>query len=183
MRSLNTDADVQIASSSGIFRVVVRPSPNLGGMFIQIVFFGAFLYFAIPAWDKASLWLQVLLVFLVLSSIVGFVYQFSGSETIEFDEQKLSIRKETLGWRRHREYRMQDCSGLEVLDDDSEDNSRFTCSVGWHSIRFGEYLTEDQAISIISDLQRSFPAIADRLLGSGGTQPHFTTLNLDGHTS
>ena len=68
---------------------------------VGIVAFGVVM---VRDWATMALWLRALLLWAVASAIVGWFYQLSGSETIEFSAQKLATSKETLGWNRTREY-------------------------------------------------------------------------------
>jgi hypothetical protein len=95
---------------------------------------------------------------------------------VEFDATGIRIRKDILGWERMREYRIADCRSLEPHVKDEGDAYGLQCKVGWRTVRFGEYISEDQANEVLAALQRELPEVAAKL-EAGPT--HFTTLGLN----
>jgi hypothetical protein len=95
---------------------------------------------------------------------------------IEFDARGLRIRKNVLGWERISEHRIEDCSALELNVQGKDDHYALQCKAGWRTVRFAQYVSEDQANEILSALRSEMPDIARKLEAVGG---HFTTLGLN----
>jgi hypothetical protein len=109
-------------------------------------------------------------------ALVAWFYQLSVSEVIEFDANGMRIRKDILGWERLREYRIEDCRSLEPHVKDEGDQYGLQCKVNWRTVRFAEYISEDQANEVLVALQRELPDVAGKLESS---PMHFTTLDLN----
>ena len=131
-------------------------------------------------WATMALWLRALLLWAVASAILGWFYQLSGSETIEFSAEKLATSKETLGWNRTREYPVPSCRELEWHEQDGEgENAGLQCKVGWRTIRFAYHISEDEAQEIVTALQTNLPDVAKQMCAMpDSSKKHFTTLNL-----
>ncbi len=145
---------------------------------IGIVIFGVFIF---RGWASMQLWYRALLTCAVSSAVAGWFYQLSGSEIIEFDAQKLSISKDILGWNRTSEYSINDCSQLEWRETTSGegDVNGLQCKVGWRTLKFAQYISEDEAIEVLTALQTNLPDVAQRICEMQDTiKKHFTTLNL-----
>src|SRR5579863_3101111 len=123
-----------------------------------------------------STMLKVLFVWVVGGAVVAWLYQLSGCEVIEFDAVGIRVRKDVLGWDRVREYRIEDCRALELHPRGEGDEYGLQCKVGWRTVRFAEYISEDQANEVLSTLQREFPEVAGKLEAS---PMHSTTLGLN----
>lgn len=115
-----------------------------------------------------------------MSTVVGFLYQLSGSEEIKFNPKTLTIRKNILGWERIREYPIQNCTELEWTSYSGEyRRTALRCKMGWRMIYFAEYMSEEQATEILTGLQQHLPDVARSMgLVLGSSKPHFTTLGL-----
>jgi hypothetical protein len=52
--------------------------------------------------------------------------------------------------------------------------------VGWRTIKFGEYISKDEAIAMLTALERNMPDLAQQLCAMPDTSKrrHFTTLDL-----
>lgn len=105
-------------------------------------------------------------------------YQLFGEEIIEFDSQKLTVRKGVHGWERKREYQIEECRELEWESDSEGNPAALKCRVGWRSITFGKYLSEDNAHEILTALQRNLPDVAQKICAYPGGKEHFLTLGL-----
>jgi len=139
----------------------------------------AWVYFG---WERelaSSLMGRIFLGCAALGTITTFAYQLTGSEQIEFSDENLRVTKSMIGWSRTREYRMRECTMLEWKEFSNNRPQSFQCEVGRRTIRFGKYLSAEQADSIIADLQRSYPSAAKQMLGlADAFKKHITTLNL-----
>jgi hypothetical protein len=71
------------------------------------------------------------------------------------------------------------CTELQWHEPGDGDNGGLQCKIGWRSVRFGEYISEDQANEILAALQRTLPDVAQKMgaMPSQGKSP-FITLGL-----
>ena len=115
-----------------------------------------------------------------VSAALGLLYQLSGTEVIECDAQKLTVCKEVHGWERKREYRVEDCSELEWTEGTEDKHQGLRCKVGWRTVAFGEHLSENQAIEILTALQRTLPETVQKMCSYPEGKKHFITLGLTG---
>jgi hypothetical protein len=113
----------------------------------------------------------------VAASLLGSLYGFFAEENIEFDSRKLSIRKGFHGWERTREYRISECRDLERRVDE-KGWSYLTCKAGRSRIKFGTWLSENDADKVLEALQRTLPDVATRICSTFGTNEHFISLGL-----
>jgi hypothetical protein len=126
-------------------------------------------------WAAMSAMSRLIFAWVMGATIVAWFYQLSGSEVIEFEAKGITIRKNVLGWDRVTQYRLEDCSALELHNKGEADAYGLQCKVGWRTVRFAEYVSEEQGNEIISALQSELPDVAAKL---GASTSHFTTLNL-----
>lgn len=169
---------VGVVASSGMVRVTVHPRPNwqaglvilAGGILEASVLF--------HFWSLTSRSFHFILIAIFVSTLGSSLYQFSGEEIIEIDSQKLTIRKGIHGWERKREYRIDECRDLE-WDSGPKGGSYLTCKVGRWPIKFANRLSENDAIEILSALQRTLPDVAEKICTYPGGKDHFITLGLN----
>ncbi len=172
------EARVEILPISGMLRVTIQPQPNFILMLLEVV--GAVLFWTMTVrrWSSMSLLERGFFIWGDVSTVLAFLYQLSGSEQIEFDPQKLTIRKTTVGWERTREYPVEDCTELEWHGSGRGNQvSCLHCKIGWKTVRFAEYVSEKQAGEILSALQQSLPEVYRRM-GAATGKSHFQTLGL-----
>jgi hypothetical protein len=128
---------VEMTATSGVVRVAIDPRPGWGLLcveaFLIVVFDGALLRF----WAGLSLLYRGLFLWGTISAVIAWFYQLSGSEIIEFDSYKISIRTTTLGWERTGEYAIADCSQLESRSLTEDDRRALQFKTGWRTVRFG----------------------------------------------
>jgi len=160
-------------AASGILRVTVSPKPHWLWMLFEAAFLIVFGGYTLRYWAAMSMMLKILFVWVIVGAVVGWFYQLSGSEVIEFDAKGIRIRKDILGWERMREYRIDDCRSLEAHVKGEGDEYGLQCKVGWRTVRFAEYISEDQANEVLSTLQKELPDVAGKLEAN---PTHFTTL-------
>jgi len=158
--------------------VTVHPRPHWLWMLIEAVTIALVSGYAIRDWREMVSLTRAIFLWVATAGTVGWFYQLSGSEVIEFDARQLRIRKDILGWNRVREYKIEDCQELEPHKQKEDDHYGLQCKVGWRTIRFGEYLSELQAVEVITTLQRDLPDVAQRLGSNTEDKRHFVTLGL-----
>jgi hypothetical protein len=110
-------------------RATVHPRPVWLGILVAL---GAGIL--LHDWTDLALWIRALLLWGVVSTVPLLVYQVFGEGVVEFDSQKLTVRKGVRGWERKREYQLQDCRGLEWEEGGEGTNDGFKLKVGWRSI-------------------------------------------------
>src|SRR5260370_69805 len=118
MRGFDYEPRVEISAASGVLRVTIEPRPSA---FLMVLEAAGILLFS------------------------GFTVQLSGSEEVLFDPEKLSSRKNTLGWERTREYSVQECSEREWKAQSRRDHPCLQGKVGWRTVHFCDYISQDQA--------------------------------------
>jgi hypothetical protein len=172
-------AAVEISTTSGLVRVAVRPRTHWFFMLAQAAILLLFTKLLIGRWVGMPLLWRGLAAWAVVATMVAWFYQLSGSEVIEFGPQKLSVCKDNLGWERRSEHLIEACTELQWHEPGDSDNGGLQCKIGWRSVRFGEYISEDQANEILAALQRTLPDVAQKMgaMPSQGKSP-FITLGL-----
>jgi hypothetical protein len=171
--------EIQIATSSGTLAVTVRPRPN---WLMALLIFGAELWLAWVAykqWPMSPPFLRAIWLWALVSSVPAIVYQFVGEEIIEIDAQKLTIRKGIHGWERKREFRIEECRELEWEEGGKGKHLGLQCKVGWRTVKFGDNLSEKDAIEIMTALQQTLPDVAQKICAYPGEKEHFLTLGLN----
>jgi len=178
MRILNTDPTIYISTSSGMLRVTVHPSRS----WLVVLFEGgAILIFGIMTyrnWGSMSHMFRVLFVWGLVSAAAALIFQFSGTEIIEINCEKLTVRKEVHGWERKRDYSIKECRELEWMRGGEDTPPSLQFKNGWRTVRLGENLSENQAIEILTALQQSVPEAALQLCSYPDGKTHFITLGL-----
>ncbi len=138
-------------------------------------FFVVILY---QLWSRIPLSFRVIWIVILSAAFLSTAYEFLGDEVLEFDWQKLSVRKGVHGWERKREYPIAQCSNL-AWDQGRRGGSYLTCKEGGTSIKFGKRLSEAAANEIMSALQRALPDAAQKVGPYPGTKEHSVTLELN----
>jgi hypothetical protein len=179
MRPFKQTARVEVAVISGTVRVTVQPAPHWMLLLLQAGVIGMFAVLSFRARVTMSLIPRILSSLVVIAAIEEWLRQVFGSaEVIEFDSKHLRVRKETFGWERIREYPLEQCSDL-TLQDESGSPHGLQCRLGrWKTIEFGDYLSQRQAIEVLSALQNGLPDVAHRILLSIDITKPFSRLNL-----
>lgn len=177
MRWPNIDPKIDISTSSGLLRVTVKRRSWLVFLFEGgvILFIAEMTY---RGWANLSHMFRVLSVWAIVSAIAALIFQWSGTEIIEFSSGRLTIRKEIRGWERRRDYSVKECHELEWIQGAEDLPTRLQCKTDRGTITFGESLTEDQAMQIVGALQESLPEVARQLCSYPGSKKHFITLDL-----
>jgi hypothetical protein len=168
----------EITSASGTLRVTIVPKPHWLSLLIEAIALVLFAIYTIHQWAAQPLWFRALLVWGIGSGTAAVFYQLSGTEMIEFDPQKLVISKQVLGWTRVREYPIAECSELESARPTENNHSGLQCKVGWRKVKFGDYMSEDEAIEVLTALQNTLPDVAQKLGATTEGRKHIITLGL-----
>ena len=170
---------VEVLAVSGALRITVQPQTSILLLLLEAVGIVTFWGITIRQWSSLSLLMRAIFIWADISTVLGLFYQLSGSEEIEFDQQKLTIRKNIFGWERTREFLVDSCAELEWRRHSSEDRaSALQCKVGWRTIRFAEYLSENQATEILAAQQQHLPDVFHKMGAMPGSKSHLTTLGL-----
>ena len=177
MRLLNTDPTINISATSGTLRVTITRRSWLVVLFEGGVIL-TFIVMTYKSWASMSHIFHLLFVWGILSGIAGLIFQLAGTEIIEFDAKKLTICKEIHGWERKREYNVNECRELEWMQGAEDTPPKIQCKIADRTIAFGENLTEDQALQILTALQQSLPQVAEQMCSYPGGKSHFITLGL-----
>jgi hypothetical protein len=122
--------------------------------------------------------LQAGFVIALVSGILGLIFQFSGSEILEIDTNKITLSKVVHGWERKREYEIKQCRELEWMEGGEDTSRRLQFKIDWRAIAFCENITENQAIQILTALQQTLPSVAQQLCSYPEGKKHFLTLGL-----
>lgn len=154
----------------------ISPKQHWLWVLSEAVLIVLFCRYSLRYWAPASLLMRVVSVWVIGASVVAWFYQLSGSEVVEFDAKGIRIRKDILGYERLREYRIEDCRSLEPHTKGEGDQYGLQCKLGWRTVRFAEYISEEQANEVLSTLQKELPDIAGKLEAGPA---HFTTLGLN----
>lgn len=174
------EAKVEVLAVSGMVRVTVQPQASILILLLEALGILIFWGVTIQRWTRFSLLMRAIFVWADISAVIGLFYQLSGSEEIEFDAEKLTIKKSIVVWESKREYPVESCSELEWRASSRENRGcALQCKVGWRTIRFAEYTSENQATEILIALQQHLPDVFRKMGAMPGLgKSHFTTLDL-----
>lgn len=131
MRVFDYEPRVEISAASGVLRVTIEPRPSAFLMVLEATGILLFSGFTVRQWSNLPPLWRAFLIWGEACAVVAWFYQLSGSEEILFDPEKLSSRKNALGWERTREYSVQECSELEWKAQSRHDHPGLQCKVGW----------------------------------------------------
>jgi hypothetical protein len=171
-------AKIDVVASSGMLRVTVHPRPRWFVLLIEIGVISAFVAMIYGSWPKMSLLFHTVFIGGAISAALALVYQLSGSQVVEFDQQRLTTCKEIHGWERKREYKVEDCSELQWAEATEDEPSRLKCKVGWKTVGVCEGLSEEEAVEILVALQKYLPEAAQKMCSYPNSKEHFLTLGL-----
>jgi hypothetical protein len=179
MNPLKRSANVEITVVSGTLRVTVRTSPRWSPLLFQAGIIALFAVLSLQSWIKMPLLERILVTVVAIGAIAGWFEQLFGfAEEIEFDPKNLRVRKETFGWERKREYPIEKCTDLKLQDESGHPHG-LQCRLGrLRTIEFGDYLSQQQAVEVLTALDDGLPEVAQKLLPSVDITRHFTKLNL-----
>lgn len=179
MNFFNEGRRVEISSASGIVRVEIDPRPRSIVLWAEAILIVIVDGAVLRMWSGLAFVYRALVLWGTASAVVAWFYQLSGSEAVEFDSHKLVLRKNILGWDLTRSYSVAECSRLEWREPTDDDARALQFKTGWRTIRFGKYLSEEQAIEVLKLLQKELPNAAQKLcVDPLPGKSHFQTLGL-----
>ena len=86
------------------------------------------------------------------SAIALWFYLVVGREVFEFSDQKVSIRRQVLGWMSTSEYELERCSKLRVCTSGSR--GYLMLKVGWRTTNLSRYLSAMHAVRTVEGTGR-----------------------------
>jgi hypothetical protein len=161
-----------------VLRVTIHPARSWLVILLELAALTNFAAATYGNWTRMSLVLRDVLILGLVSGMAGLIFQFSGTEIIEFDSNKITLRKEVHGWERKREYEIKECRELEWMEGSKNTPQRLQFKIGWRTITLGKNLTENQTIQILAVLQQTLPNVAQQLCSYPEGKKHFITLGL-----
>lgn len=169
---------LDVVGGSGMLRVTIHPRRDwlvgLGALALDAVF----VVILFQLWSRLPFSFRAIWVAILVVASLSELYEFCGEEILEFDSQKVTIRKGTHGWERKHEYPVEKCSDLEWRTG-GRGGPYLSLSVGRGSVRFGKRLSEDAANEILTALQRALPDLAQKICSHPGSREHIVTLGLN----
>jgi hypothetical protein len=178
MIRLSSRRRIDVVASSGMLRITVRPKPHVietVSVCAIFVFSAGILY---RDWPQTPIAIRFFFLFVAVSVALSLLYRYSGTEVIEFDMHRLIITKGIRGWERTNEYSVRDCRQLEWSGGGEDEPRGLRCKVGLRTVTFGDHISEDESIEILTALQRSLPDVAQKMCYQGDVKEHFITLGL-----
>ena len=177
MTDFFTGPKVDIVSGSGMLCATVHPRPHGMAALVVLVGDAGFAWALYQSWTLTPLSVRAFWIVILVLPLLSLLYQFFGEEVIEFDSQRLTIRKGIHGWERKREYQIEECANLE-WNPGRKGSSYLTCRAGRWPITFGNRMSESDANEIFSALQHTLPEVAQQICSAAGNREHFITLGL-----
>ncbi len=169
-KAFRLGAKTEISCLSGVLRVAIEHQFNFPRFCLGALAFSLAMLGEIDRWGRKALFSRALTAFVVIAAVADLAYQMAGSEIIEFSGNGLLIRNNYFGWGRARQYPLGKCSGLSWWPDESRKaDCALECKVGWKKVRFGKYLSGEQAREVLSELQRYLPDVAQKMGLSPGS--------------
>jgi hypothetical protein len=178
MAAIFDQREIEISTSSGMLIVRIHPRihwlPGLA-MLAGDVLFAMFLY---RFWTFIPWFVRIIYVLILVSTVPTWIYELAGEEILEFDSQKLTVRRGIHGWERKQEYRISECSDLE-WHRGRKGNSSLGCKAGRSTVHFGKKLSENDANKILTALQQTLPDVAQKICSYPTHHGPFLTLGLN----
>jgi hypothetical protein len=173
-------AKSDISFISGFLRVTIEHGVNPARMAFDSAIFVWVVWGIIHSWPKDAFFSKAVFILVTAGAVADLAYQLIGSEILEFGPEGLKVRRNYLGWEYIRNYEIDKCSELSWQPEAGrEGDFVLECRVGWRKIQFGKYLSEAQALEILSELQRYLPTVAQKMGAFPGPgKEHITRLGL-----
>jgi hypothetical protein len=171
---------VDIVASSGMLCVTIHPRRDWPVGIAALAWDAMFLIILHQFWSRMPFSLRFVWMAILAATSLSLIYEFLGEEILEFDSQKLTIRKGVHGWERKHECPTEECSNL-AWNQGRKGGTYLALSVARRSIKFGKGLSEDVANEILTALQRALPDVAQKVCSYPGSKEHFVTLGLNKH--
>jgi hypothetical protein len=151
----NSVPRIEIVASSGMLRVTIHPRGRWLLLLAEIAVSLIFAEAVYRGWAAMQALFRVLVIWGLVGSAAALIYQLSGTEIIEFDEQRLTVCKEIHGWERKKEYPLAQCNEFGWASASENRRPGLTCKVGWRTVRLGIDLSEAEANEILVALQQT----------------------------
>jgi hypothetical protein len=171
-------AKIEIVASSGILRVTVPPGRSWFFVLIVLAANVAVAVVTYRNWAQTPLWLRIWIIWVIISGALALVYWLLVTQIIEFDALRLTVCKDIHGWERKQEFQIADCSELEWVPASDGRSAGLQCKVGWRRVMVGKDLSEDEVADVLTALQKSLPAVAQKMCSYPNFKDHFITLGL-----
>lgn len=138
-----------------MLRVTIRPGRTWPFLLLEIGGLIIFAVLAYQSWTRVSQEFRGVFILAVLAGAAELMFQLSGIEIMEVNASKIMLTKDVHGWERKREYEIKECRELEWIEGTEDKSQRLQLKTGWRTITFGNNLTENQAIQILTALQQT----------------------------
>jgi hypothetical protein len=169
---------IGIVASSGILRVTVPPRRSWLLIVAAIAADVVFVAMVYSGWSQMPLWLRLFIIWVMVSGVLGLIYELSETQIMEFDALRFTVCKDMHGWERKHEYQVTDCSELEWAPASKGRSAGLQCKIGWRTVMLGKDMSEDEAVEVLTALQASLPGVAQKLCSYPNSKDHFITLGL-----
>lgn len=168
---------VDIVQSSGMLCVTIHPRQGWLAGIGALAWDTMLIVILFQFWSRMPLSIRVFWIAILVAASLSLIHEFWVEEILEFDSQKVIVRRGVHGWERKREYSIEQCSRLE-WNQGRKGSSYLTLSVGRLPIMLGKGLSEDAANEILTTLQRVLPDVAQKVCSYPGSKEPFVTLGL-----
>ena len=171
---------VEMQSASGMVRVTITPQFNA----VLVLEAAVGLATCAAAWTTitAPAYQRMIVCGLIGLFVFGMIWnELKGAEEIVFSRDTLAVKRTRPLDPKMFEFPLTACMQMELHTPGEGESEKLRCRVRGDLVTFGADLTEEQAINILVEVQRSLPDDADYLFASPDAVPfgkHFTTLNL-----
>ena len=129
MKLAETDPTVEVSTGPGVVRIVIHPARSWPLFLLQSAILA--ISFSIDErWGRLWYLIRVLLLFGLVANVLRFIFQFLGTELVEVDATKITLRKDILGWYRIREFEVHECRELEWTNGLKTKNRVFSSKSG-----------------------------------------------------
>ncbi len=161
-----------------MLRVTISPRRSWLLILLEIAVFLIAVIWVYGSWTRFSPLFHVLFIWGFVSAALAMIYRLSVTQAVEFDSQRMRVRKDIHGWERAKEYRIEDCSELEWSEGSEGEREALKCKVGWRTVKVCEDVSEVESIGILTALQRCLPEVAQKICSYPNSKQHFLTLRL-----
>jgi hypothetical protein len=169
---------IDVVVGSGRLRVTVHPRSVWYVRLLELSFFAVYVTLLYRNWTQTSLVERVCLTLGGIGLVGGLIYQWSGSQFVEFDEHWLTTCREIHGWERKHEYKIEECTELEWSASTEDQPCGLRCKVGTKTVRICDDVSEAQAVDVLVALQKHLPEVAQKVCSYPNYKEHFIRLGL-----
>jgi hypothetical protein len=159
---------VDIVATSGTLCVTIHPRRDWHAGLASVAWDAMFVVILYRFWSRMPSSFRVMWIAILAAASLSLAYGFLCEEILEFDSEKLTIRRGARGWERKREYSVEQCSNLGWRQG-GKSRPYLAMSVVLRSVTFGKGLSEDAANAILTALQRVLPDVAQKMCSYPGS--------------